>query len=119
MEILLHKYRSKYAKYVLGWEGGSDGTYYEDWTDYLSDEPMEGPYDSNGDQACHAEFFKEYETAARIQRAALLSTEHARFMAWLAEKGKEGLYAEFEKVVHEEQAQREYPGVPVRDLPQN
>ena len=41
---------------------------------------MEG-YDSDGDQGRHAKFVDEYETAARIQRAALLSTEHARFMA--------------------------------------
>ena len=30
----------------------------------------------------------EEETAAHIKRAALLSTEHVRFMAWLVEKGK-------------------------------
>ena len=116
VEILLHKYRSKFAKYVLGWKGEGNGTYYEDWTDYLSDEPMEGPYDSDGDQARYAEFMEEMETAARIQRAALLSTEHACFMAWLAEKGKEELYEQFEKVFHAERAHGEYPGVPVRDL---
>ena len=119
MEILLHKYRSKYAKYVLGWEGGSDGTYYEDWTDYLSDEPMAGPYDSDGNQARHAKFVEEYETAARIQRAALLSTEHTCFMAWLAEKGKEELYEQFGKVVRAERAQGGYPGVPVGGLPKD
>jgi hypothetical protein len=116
VDMLLYKYRSRFEKYVLTWDGEGNGTYYEDWTDYLNDEPSEG-YDSDGDHGRHAEVVAEYETAAHIQRAALLATEHARFMAWLAKKGKGGLYEDFEKVVRKEWAQGKYPGAPVRDLP--
>ena len=85
VEVLLHRYRSSFVKYVWGWEGGSDGTYLKDWTDCLSNAPMEG-YDSDGDQGRHAKFIAEYETAACMQRAALLSAEHTCFMVWLVEK---------------------------------
>ena len=101
-----------------GLGGGSDRTYFEDLTDYLSNALMEG-YDSDGDQSRHVEFMVEVETTARIQHTALLSTEHARFMAWFVEKGKQELYAEFEKVVCMDQTKGDYLGVSVRDLPKN
>ena len=116
MEDLLLKYRSKFAEFVLGLEDEGDGTYYEDWTDYLSDEPFEGRYDGDSQQGRHAEFMDELKTAERIQRAALLSTEHTRFMAWLAEKERMELYEEFEGVLREEHKEGKYPGAPVRDL---
>ena len=116
VESLLQKYRRKFSEFVLGWEGEGDGTYYEDWTDYLSDEPFEGRYDSDSQQGRHAEFIEELKTAERIQRAALLATEHTRFMVWLVEKGKQELYGEFEGVLREEHKNGKYPGAPVRDL---
>ena len=116
METVLDLYRSAYKKYVEGWKEGLEGKYFEDWTYYLSKNPME-EYDSEGTDGLHFQFMVEMETAARIQRAALLSEEHARFMAWLVEKGKQELYEESEKVLHVEQTKGDYPGVPVRDLP--
>ena len=118
VESLLEKYRGKFSKFVQDWDGEGSGTYYEDWSDYLSDEPFEGQY-GDSQQARHAEFMEEMQTAARIQRAALLSTEHTRFMAWLAEKERMELYEEFEGVIREDHANGKYPGVPVRDLPKN
>ena len=115
VENVLKLYRSAFKRYVQSWEEGSDGTYFEDWKDYLSNAPME-EYDSEGDQGHHFEFMAEVETAACIQRAALLSEEHARFMVWLVEKGKQELYEEFEQVLYVEQTKGEHPGVPVRDL---
>ena len=58
----------------------------------------------------------EEEGAARIWRAAVLSGEHARFMAWLGVKEKMELYDEFDEVLRAERTNREYPRVPVRDL---
>ena len=116
MESLLQRYRRKFSEFVLGWDGEGSGTYYEDWTDYLSDDPFEGQH-GDDQQARHEEFNGDMQTAARIKRAALLATEHTRLMAWLAEKGKQGLYGEFEGVLREEHGNGEYPGVPVRDLP--
>ena len=116
MEILLQKYRRKYSKFVLTLDGEGQGTYFEDWTDYLSDEPFDGRYDSDSQYGRHAEFIEELQTAERIQRAALLASEHTRFMAWLAEKEKMELYEEFEGVIREEHANGKYPGAPVRDL---
>ena len=101
---------------MFGVGGGSDGTYFEDWTDYLSNPPMK-EYDSESDQGRHFQFMADVETATCIQRASLLSAEHARFMAWLEEKGKQELYEEFKEDLRAEQAEGEYPGVPVRDLP--
>ena len=115
MENLLLKYRSKFAEFVLGWEDEGMGTYYEDWSDYLSGEPFEGEY-GDDQQARYGEFMGDMETAARIQRAALLATEHTRFMAWLSESGQQDLYGEFEGVLRREHGNGEYPGVPVRDL---
>ena len=96
MVNVLKLYRSAFERYVQSWEEGSEGAYFEDWTDYLSNAPME-VYDSEGDQGHHFQFMAEMETAARIQRAALLSAEHACFMVWLEVKGKQELYKEFEE----------------------
>ena len=115
VKATLNQYRRAYEKYVKSWEEGPEGTYLEDWTDYLSDTVGE-EYDSEGTGGRHFEFMAEIETVARIQRAALLSKEHARFMAWLVEKGKQELYEEFEKVLRVEHTKGEYPGVPVMDL---
>ena len=52
------------------------------------------------------------ETAARVQRATLLSVEHAHFMAWLEEKRKQELYEEFEEDLHAEQAEGGVPRCP-------
>ena len=116
VETLLQKYRRGYSKFVMTWDGEGDGTYFEDWSDYLSDEPFDGRYDSDTDQGRHAEFIEGLQTAERIQRAALLASEHTRFMAWLAEKEKMELYEEFEGVIRKEHSDGKYPGAPVRDL---
>ena len=116
METFLDLYMSVYEKYVEGWEESPKGTYFEDWTYHLSKTSME-EYDSEGSQGLHFQLMAEMETAARIQRAALLSKKHARFMVWLVEKGKEEFHGEFEEVLCVELSKEECPGVPVRDLP--
>ena len=115
METVLDHYRRAYEKYVESWEEGPESTYFEDWTYYLSKTPME-EYDSEGTDGHHFQLMAEEETVARIQRAALLSKEHACFMAWLVEKGKQERYEEFEKVLRVDQTKGGYPGVPMRDL---
>ena len=76
-------------KYVRGWEGGSEGPFFEDWTDYLSNDPMEG-YDSDGDQGRHAKFIAEYKTAARIRvPPSFRRSMHASWRGWWR-KGRGG-----------------------------
>ena len=86
-----------------------DDVYFDDWMYLLSDTPTD-EYDS--DYAFHAQVMAEEEDTARIARAALLSSEHTHFMAWLAEKEKEELYEEFEEFIRAEHTNGEYPASP-------
>ena len=82
----------------------------------MSKTPME-EYDSEGAGGLHVQMIAEEEAMSCIQHAALLSSEHACFMVWLVEKGKEEFHGEFEEVLCVKLSEEECPGVPVRDLP--
>ena len=105
-------YQSAFERYFE--REGLEDAYFNDWTYLLPGTPMEEEYDS--DQAGHYEMIAEEEGAARIRRTAILSSEHVRFMVWLAGEKKMELYEEFKEDLRAEQTNGEYPGVPVRDL---
>ena len=113
MSMVLRRYRSSFERYFQR-DGVKYDTYFDDWTSLLRDANAGEGY--NSDQEGVFEALAVDERARRVRRSALLGTEHARFMAWLAARDEMGLYEEFEGVLRMERTTGEYPGVPVRDI---
>ena len=113
MSSVLRLYRSSFERYFQR-DGVEYDTYFDDWTSLLRDANAGEGY--NSDQEGVFEALAVDERARRVRRSALLGTEYARFMAWLAARDEMGLYEEFEGVLRMERTTGEYPGVPVRDI---
>ena len=111
----LRSYRPLFKRHVKRLPDRWEGTYWDDWTDYL-DGPTE-EYVGDDIQARDAEVIAEDAEKRAVQVAALFPEEYNRFQAWLAEVGHPDLYAEFEGQLRKEHAAGLYPGVPVSQVP--
>ena len=117
VDDILRQYRPSIDRLAQTWEDGTDGTYVEEWDLYLEG-PYEGGDGEDGAQARHEELMAYLASARAVRVAALHATEYTKLQAWLAENGPVGLYARFEEYLRDEYAAGSYPGVPVRDIPE-